>query len=279
MKVFGLVAVLCAAAVLLVGVPSGSAADSSCDSSGTVDVLPLHGAIGVHHEVDLILLAHFDLVRLVPHSLMFHVKGPSGQVDYQGADDTLGAKFHAPAVGSYSAWATWQLHDCSDPSVLTQQQAAPVDFKVFKERRPVPRFKASIFPGHTSRRAPIFAVDAACPPSTIGVTEPLTLAVYWQVGKKTPSHSSPHSTLVLPDGCSGRKPTEPRSTNYRWGVVRGATIGVLPGNTVRVLGELKSGKTIVGQTRIRFQPSGNRVALVRDKGHCVRGCVKRIYKY
>ena len=277
MRFLALLAALCAAGVLFAA-PGGAAADA-CDSSGTVDVLPLHGAIGVHHQVDLILIAHFELNRLVPHSLTFHVTTPNGSVDYPGGDDTLGAQFHAPEVGSYSASASWQLYGCTDRTVTTTEQAAPVAFKVFRERRPVPRFKATVVPGRSSRGAPIFAVDAACPPSTIRLTQPLTLAIYWQVGAKTPTHASPHSTYALKGGCGSKPPRDPKTKRYRWGLVRGATIGVLPGNTVRVLGEVKSGKRVVGQTRMRFEPRGNREALLRDAGKCVHRCVKRIYRY
>jgi hypothetical protein len=264
--------------VLIAGVPSGAAADS-CDSTGTTDVLPLHGEIGVHHEVDLILIPSFELNRLVPHSLAFHVTTPAGPMDLPGGDDTLGAHFTALKTGAYTAQATWKLYGCTDRTVTSDEQSNTVPFKVYKERRPVARFKATIVPGRTSSSAPIVAVDAVCPPSTIRTTERLALTVYWQVGTKAPTRRSPHSSVVLPTGCGGKAPPEPKSVNYKWGVVRGATIGVLPGNTVRVLAEVESGTRIVGQTRMRFEPRGNREALLRDNGKCVGGCVKRIYKY
>src|SRR3954454_20755522 len=266
-------------AIAVAVVPQSGAAAESCNSTGTVDVLPLHGQIGVHHEVDVILLPDFELNRLVPHSLVFHVTTPTGSQDFPGGDDTLGAKFTAGSVGGYTVRANWKLYACSDRSVVTDEQSAVVPFNVFRERRPVARFKATVVPGGALKRAPIFAVDAVCPPSTIRTTQPLALTIYWTVGRKTPTRRSRHSGLLLPTGCGG-KPSAPLvSVNHRWGVVRGATIGVLPGNTVRVLAEVKSGKTIVGATRVRFQPRGNREALVRDKGHCSGGCVKRVYKY
>lgn len=278
MKLLASVAALCAAIVLCAGAPAGVAADA-CDNGATVDVLPLHGAIGVHHEVDLIVLARFELNRLVPNSLVFHVATPTGTKDLAGGNDTLGTKFTAGSIGGYSAYATWKLYGCSDRGAVSEERSAPIAFKVFHERRPGARFKATIVPGRTSSRAPIVAVDAVCPPSTIGVTDPLVLSVFWELGRKTPSHRSPHSNVVLREGCAGRAGPDPKTKSYSWGVVRGATIGVLPGHTVRVLAEVKSGKTIVGQTRMRFEPRGNREALLRDRGHCIRGCVKRIFKY
>jgi hypothetical protein len=279
MRRLGLVAVLCAAAVLVWSAPSGVAADP-CDNSGTVDVLPLHGEFGIHHKVDLILLAKFELNRLVPNSIVFHVAVPGKPpLELPGGNDTFGASFVPDTIGTYYVTARWQLKGCDDRSVVSDYSASTVAFKVFRERKPAARFRASIPVDRTSRRAPIFAVDAACPPSTIRVTEPLTLAVYWEVGaKKRPTRKSQHSSLTLPTGCGG-KSSKPRTRNFRWGVVRGATIGVLPGNTVRVLGEVKSGKTIVGQTRVEFIPVGDRVGFVRDSGRCTGGCVKRIYKY
>jgi hypothetical protein len=273
---------LLAAVVLAIGIaaaPQSGAAADTCDSTGTVEVLPLHGEIGVHHEVDLVLIANFELNRLVPQSLAFHVVTPKGPHDFPGGDDTLGAKFVAGAVGSYTVQASWQLHGCSDRTVITNEQSAVAPFKVFSERRPVARFKATVVPGRTSSRAPIFAVDAVCPPSTIRTTQPLALTVYWQVGRKLPTHRSAHSTLLLPQGCGSKPASALKTVDHKWGVVRGATIGVLPGNTVRVLAEVKSGKTVVGATRMRFEPRGNREALLRDKGSCTGGCVKRVFKY
>ncbi len=279
MRGFGFLALCCAVVVFACAASAGVAADSSCDSSGTVDVLPLHGEIGVHHEVDLILLAHFELNRLVPHSLVFHVAAPKGTHDFPGGDDTLGAQFVAGSVGAYTARASWKLYGCSDRTMVADAQSAVVPFKVFHQRRPAARFKATIVPGRSSSRAPVFAVDAVCPPSTIRVTQPLSLTVYWVVGTGQPGHSSPHSSVVLPTGCGGKPAGRPHSKSYKWGVVRGATIGVLPGNSVRVLGEVKSGNTIVGATRVRFEPRGAREALLRDAGACVGGCVKRVFLY
>jgi hypothetical protein len=259
--------------------PAGAA--DSCPSSGTLDVLPLHAPIGVHHKVDLVLIGKFDLRRLVPGSLSFHVLTPIGTRNFPGGDDTLGAIFDAPAVGSYTATAHWQLHSCDDPSVNVDESAGPEKFRIFHERRPRARFKATVVIGGDTRKAPIFQTTANCPPSTIGITERLELSVYFERGKKTPTHSSPHSSQVLDKGCAAPPGgPQPKSKNYSWGVVSGGTIGVLPGNTVRVLAEVKSGRKIVGQTRVRFQPAGgNREALFRDAGKCVGRCIKRIFKY
>ena len=274
-----LLAALAALAAFAWSAPAGVAADS-CDDSATVDVLPLHGEFGVNHKINLIILPKFELNRLVSNSLHFHVAVPGKPaLELQGANDSLGASFTPDTIGTYMVSARWQLRGCSDRSQIIDGSSASVPFNVYRERKPAPRFRATIPVDRTSKRAPIFAADAACPPSTIRLTEPLTLTVYWEVGgKKAPSHKSKHSSVTLKDGCGGR-PSRSTTKNYSWGVVHGATIGVLPGNTVRVLGEVKSGKAIVGQTRVQFIPVADRVGFVRDKGRCAGGCVKRIYKY
>src|SRR3954452_24408006 len=225
---------------------NGVAADA-CDDTATVDVLPLHGEFGINHKIDIVLLPKFELNRLVAASIHFHVAVPGKPaLDLPGGNDSLGASFVPDTVGSYYVSARWQLKGCSDRSQVSDGTSATVPFKVFRERKPAPRFRATIPVDRASKRPPIFAADAACPPSTIRLSEPLTLTVYWEVGgKKAPTRKSKHSSVTLKDGCGG-KPTRSKTKNYSWGVVHGATIGVLPGHTVRVLGEVVSGKTIVG---------------------------------
>ena len=275
-----LIAVLCAAATFAFSAPAGLAA-TNCDNSATTDVLPLHGEFGIGHKIDLIILPKFELNRLVSNSIVFHVAVPGKPaLELPGANDSLGASFIPDTIGTYYVTARWQLYGCDDRTQISDQTASTVSFKVFRERKPAPRFRATIPPGRTSKRAPIFAADAACPPSTIRVTEPLKLTVYWEVGKRSPSHRSKSSSVTLPKGCGGKPSSNPHTRSYSWGVVRGATIGVLPGHTVRVLGEVKSGNTIVGQTRVQFVPVGpDRVGFLRDGGRCAGGCVKRIYQY
>lgn len=279
MRRIGLLAAFLAAATFAWSAPAGVAA-SSCDDSATVDVLPLHGEFGVHHKVDLIMLAKFELNRLVPNSIVFHVAVPGGApLELPGGNDTLGTSFAPTRIGKYLVTARWKLYGCDDRTQVSDESAQTVAFNVFRERRPAARFKATIPVDRAVKKTPIFAVDAACPPSTIRVTEPLTLTVFWAIGGKQPSHKSKHSSVSLPKGCGGAPKSTPKTKSYPWGVVRGATIGVLPGNTVRVLGQVKSGKRIVGETRVRFVPVGDRVGFVRDSGKCVGGCVRRIYPY
>jgi hypothetical protein len=274
-----LLASLLALAVGAWSAPSGVAADA-CDDSAVVDVLPLHGEFGINHKINLVLLPKFELNRLVSNSIMFHVAVPGKPaLELQGGNDSLGASFTPDTIGTYYVSARWRLRGCADRNQISDRSSETVPFKVYRERKPAPRFRATIPVDRTSKRAPIFAADAACPPSTIRVTEPLTLTVYWELGaRKAPTRRSKSSSVTLSTGCGGR-PSRSKTRNYRWGVVRGATIGVLPGHTVRVLGEVKSGKTIVGQTRVRFIPVADRVGFVRDKGRCTGGCVKRIYPY
>lgn len=275
-----LIAMMLAIAAFAWSAPSGVAADA-CDNSATTDVLPLHGEFGVNHKINLILLAKFELNRLVPDSIVFHVAVPGkAPLELQGTNDGLGTSFTPDTIGKYFVTARWKLRGCDDRTQISDASAKTVPFNVFRERRPAARFKSSIPVDRAARKAPLFAVDAACPPSTIRITEPLTLTIYWEVGNKLPTHRSRKSSLSLPDGCGGKPSSNPRTVQYRWGLVRGATIGVLPGNTVRVLGEVKSGKKIVGATRVRFVPvEGDRTGFVRDSGKCTGGCIKRIYPY
>jgi hypothetical protein len=274
-------AALAAAAALVAALGSNSPAGAAdgCPSTGSVDVLPLHAPIGVHHKVNLILLPDFELNRLVPGSLSFHVTTPTGSLDLPGGNDSLGASFTAGAIGGYTVAAHWKLYDCGDRSTTADAQSQAGKFQIFHERRPRARFRSSVVPGRAVRKAPIFAVTANCPPSTIGIAERLQLTVYYEVGSKTPTRHSPHTSQVLPKGCGGADGPKPTTKNFRWGVTRGATIGVLPGNAVRVLAEVKSGSKIVDQTRVRFAPRGDKEAFVRDAGRCTGGCVKRIFKY
>ena len=278
MRRLALLALVLAAAAAAVS-PAG-AADSSCKSGGTLNVLPLHAPIGVGHEVKFALRPDFDLLRLVPHSLSFHVASASSSRDLPGGDDTLGATMTAPATGAYGVTAHWQLHSCEDPSVIQDEQAGPVNFRVYPERRPYARFRASIVPGRVKHgRAPIFTADYVCPPSTIAKTEPIQLTLWYTVGDKRPTHASARGTELYPKGCATPSATPPKAKSFSWGELKGATIGVLPGETVHVLGEVKSGSKVIGAIRVRFEPRPGGETIVRDSGPCTGGCSKRIYKY
>ena len=275
-----LTALVVLAAVAAAVSPAG-AADTSCKSTGTLDVLPLHAPIGVNHEVKFALRPDFQLERLVPHSLSFHVGTPAGPRDLPGGDDTLGATFTAPARGAYSVTAHWQLRSCDDPSVTGDEHAGPVTFRVYPERRPYARFRTSIVPGRVAHaKAPIFSVDYVCPPDTLAKTEPIQLTLWYTVGgSKRPTRSSAQARELYPKGCATGSAIPPKSRSFPWGELQGARIGVLPGTTVRVLGEVKSGSKLIGAVRLRFEPKGDGETIVRDGGSCSGGCAKRIYKY
>ncbi|MEA2496082.1 MAG: hypothetical protein QOJ29_3993 [Thermoleophilaceae bacterium] len=265
---------LAVAAVVAIAVsPSAGAADDCQPGSATISVAPRRIAFG--HQVTLTFHPQFDTTKLVTGSVTFHVKTPSGTKDIGGRKDFLDALFLAPRVGAYSATATWRIAcaDASVPPVIGKTSA--IKFDAIHQTRPKVRFNANVGLGRAGNPA-AFTVTTACPAATIASTERLELAIYFQLGSsKLPTRKSPATRTVFPRGCA--EPPEPTQLfTDTWGSVQGALIKVLPGNTVRILVEAKSGKGLLGSTRLRFKPSGSGETIVLDKGKCSGKCVKKI---
>jgi hypothetical protein len=267
---------VCVSLLALVGGSPSLAADCSTPQmgkKGTLEVLPSRPAVGQDTKF---LATIIDNRQVVEGSRRITIKGPAGTQTINPDTDP----FIPAAAGTYTATYSQQVYSCFDPAAHTVvDTAGPRTFSVGGGEAATATFKA-LRSGRKPGTAALFGY-VACPAASVATGDPLTLTVYYEIGGKRPSHSSPHLDTTDLTGCTGdgrARTRERQEKRFTARVEQGQmSIEVYGPATARVLLELSSNGRVLAATRAIFKASRKGETVKRDRASCIgapRGCAR-----
>ncbi|MEA2483063.1 MAG: hypothetical protein QOC55_1010 [Thermoleophilaceae bacterium] len=240
--------------------PTPSQACVTSESTGKVSITPANNPIGVHHRVGLQIVPS-DTSDYVPSSGHFEIDGPGGHMTVAG--DSEGGAFWTPSeIGHYDIAASWRMYGCSDgPPDFAASATAAMD--ALPEQRAtgmfnhVRRREHAVTPsGYVITARVSVTFEPLCPVGTVAGPEPLVWTLYYERGRATPTHSSPH-TVSGPFACAPYTAHGGPGSPLRHGryfTIGGDTVTVLEPTTLRVLAEMRSAGTLVATSHLTFTP-------------------------
>ena len=132
----------------------------------------------------------------------------SGAASASLAGQDMAAQYTPPTLGHYVVTATWRQYRCTDIDNTTYYDVTtpPAEFDAVPGLMPKARFRTSRRPAVANSRGDATLIGTlVCPPSDRTRDDDADLVIYWEEGRKKPTHSSRHLKFHSEGGCM-RKP-------------------------------------------------------------------------